>query len=54
VAATAPQTAGRLLAVFPDVAELLVVMSLRKPILKSIGLYPDCDVAKVWQYENFF
>jgi hypothetical protein len=40
VAATAPQTTGRLLAVFPNVAELLAVMALRKPILGFIVLYP--------------
>jgi hypothetical protein len=32
---------GRLLAVFPNVAELLAVMALRKPILSFIVLYPD-------------
>jgi hypothetical protein len=41
VAAPAPQTTGRLLAVCPDVAELLEVMALRKPILSFIGLYLD-------------
>jgi hypothetical protein len=41
VAATAPQTTGKLLAVFPNVAELLAVMALRKPILSFIMLYPD-------------
>jgi hypothetical protein len=52
VAALATQTTGKLLAVFPNVAELLAVMALRKPCLSFIGLYPDCDVAKVWQSEN--
>jgi hypothetical protein len=41
VAATAPQKTGRLLAVFPNVAELLAVMALRKPILSFMVLYPD-------------
>jgi hypothetical protein len=41
------------LAVCPDVAELLAVMALRKPILSSICLHPDCDVAEAWQSENF-
>jgi hypothetical protein len=41
VAATAPQTTGRLLAVFPNVVELLAVMALRKPVLSFIVLYPD-------------
>jgi hypothetical protein len=35
------------------VAQLLAVMALRKTIMSFIGLYPDCDVAKAWQYENF-
>jgi hypothetical protein len=43
----APQAAGRLLAVCPDVAELLAVMALRKTILSFIGLCPDCDVAEL-------
>jgi hypothetical protein len=41
VVATAPQTTGRLLAVFPNVAEMLAVMALHKPILSFIVLYPD-------------
>jgi hypothetical protein len=41
VAATAPQTTGRLLAVFPNVAELLAIMALRKPILSFVLFYPD-------------
>jgi hypothetical protein len=41
VVATAPQTSGRLLAVFPNVTEILAVMALRKPVLSFIGLYPD-------------
>jgi hypothetical protein len=36
------------LAVCPHVAELLAVMSLRKPILSSVCLHPDCDVAEAW------
>jgi hypothetical protein len=41
MAAPAPQTTGRLLAVFPNVAELLAVMALRKPILSFIVLHRD-------------
>jgi hypothetical protein len=41
----------RFLAVGPNVAELLAV--LRKTILSYIDLYPDCDVARVWEFENF-
>jgi hypothetical protein len=50
VAAPAPQITGRLLAVFPNVAKVLAVMVLRMTILSFIGLYPDCDVAKAWQF----
>jgi hypothetical protein len=41
------------LAVCPDVAKLLAAMALHKAILCSICLYPDYDVAEVWQFENF-
>jgi hypothetical protein len=41
------------LAVYPDVAELLAVMALHKTILSSICLYPDCNVTEDWQSENF-
>jgi hypothetical protein len=41
MAAPAPRTTGRLLAVCPDVAELLAVMVLRKTSLGFIGIYPD-------------
>jgi hypothetical protein len=34
------------LAICPDVAELLAVVALRKPILSSTCLHPDCDVAE--------
>jgi hypothetical protein len=53
VADPAPHITGRMLVVFPNVAELLAVMALRKPILSFIGLYLDCDVSKVWQCKNF-
>jgi hypothetical protein len=53
VTAPAPQAAGRLLAVFPDVVELLAVMAVRKTILSSLCLNPDCDVAEAWQLEKF-
>jgi hypothetical protein len=53
VTAPSQQAAGRLLAVSPDVTELLVVMALRKTILSSICLHPDCDVAEAWQSEDF-
>jgi hypothetical protein len=53
VAAPAPQTTGKLLAVCPNVAELLAIMALHKPFLSFIGLYPGCDMSKAWQSENF-
>jgi hypothetical protein len=40
------------LAVCPDVAELLAVLALRNPILSSICLHPDCDVAEALQSED--
>jgi hypothetical protein len=43
---------GRLPAVSPDMAELLVVKALHKDILNSICLHLDCDVAEAWQSEN--
>jgi hypothetical protein len=52
VTANAPQAAGRLLAVFPDVAELVAFMTMCKTILSSICLYPGCDVAVASQSEN--
>jgi hypothetical protein len=35
------------LAVCPDVTQLLAVMALRKPILSSLCLHPDCDVERL-------
>jgi hypothetical protein len=40
------------LAVCPDVAELLAVVALSKPVLKFVRLYPDCNVAEVGQFEK--
>jgi hypothetical protein len=54
VTAPTPQTMGRLLAVCPNVAKFLAITALHKTILGFIGIYPDCDVAKAWQSENFF
>jgi hypothetical protein len=51
--APAPQTTRRLVAVFPNVAENLAVLALRKAILSFIGFYPDYDVAKAWNSEHF-
>jgi hypothetical protein len=43
---------GGLLAVCPDVAELLAVVTLRKSILGFVCLYPDSNVAEVVQLEQ--
>jgi hypothetical protein len=53
VVAPVPHTTRRLLAVCLNVAEPLAFTALHKTILSFIGLYPDCDVAKAWQSENF-
>jgi hypothetical protein len=52
VAATTPQTARGLLAVCPDVAELLAVVALSKPVLSFVRLYLDCNVAEAGQSEE--
>jgi hypothetical protein len=44
------QAEGRLLAVCPEVAELLAVVALRKTILSFTCLYPDCAMAGVLQF----
>jgi hypothetical protein len=48
-----PCAGARLLVVCPDVVEMLAVMALRKTILSSICLYPDCYVTEAWQSEHF-
>jgi hypothetical protein len=53
VAATAPETTG-LPVIFPDVAELLAIVALHKPVLSFVRLYPDCNVAEVGQSEKVF
>jgi hypothetical protein len=45
VAASTPQTTGRLLAVWPNMAQLLAVMALCKIILRFIGP----TLTAVWQ-----
>jgi hypothetical protein len=42
---------GRLLAVNPDMAELLAVVTLRETNLGFAHLYPDCNNAKAPQFE---
>jgi hypothetical protein len=51
--ASGPQAAGRLLAISPDVAELLAVVALGKSILGSISLHSDNNVAEARQTKNF-
>jgi hypothetical protein len=53
VAAAAPQAAGRLLAVCPNVAELLTVVALLKAGLSFVRLNLDGNVAEVGQLEKF-
>jgi hypothetical protein len=51
VTAPAPHTTGRLLAVSPDMAELLAVVTLRETSLGFMRLCPDCSMAKARQFE---
>jgi hypothetical protein len=53
VSAPTPQTAGRFVAISPDVAEQLAVVARGKSILGSISFHPDSNVAEAWQMENF-
>jgi hypothetical protein len=52
VAANTPQTAGRLLAIRPDVGKLLAVVAQCKGILRFIRLYPDGNVAEAREFED--
>jgi hypothetical protein len=54
VTAPATETAGRLLAVCTDVAELLAVTALRKTVLASICIPSACNVTEALQSEHFF
>jgi hypothetical protein len=51
VTAPTPKSAGRLLAVGPDVAKLLAVVALRKGVLGSVRLRLDGCVAEDGQFE---
>jgi hypothetical protein len=53
VTVSAPQAAGRLLAICPDVAELLAFVALGKSILGSISFHPDSNVAEARQTKYF-
>jgi hypothetical protein len=48
VTAPAPQITGRLLAVSPDVAQLLAVVTLRETSLGFVRLCPDCSWYISW------
>jgi hypothetical protein len=45
--ALAPHTKERLLAVSPDLADV----TLRENSLSTVSLYPDCNMAKAFQFE---
>jgi hypothetical protein len=51
--ASTPQTARWLLAIGPDVAELLAVVTLRETRLGSVCFHLYNNVANVCQVENF-
>jgi hypothetical protein len=53
VAASTPQTKAGLLAVCPDMDELLTVVALCKPVLSFVHLYLDGNVAEAGQLEKF-
>jgi hypothetical protein len=53
VTTSAPQAAARLLAVCPDVAELLAVVALGMRILCFINLHPDSNVAEAMTDGSF-
>jgi hypothetical protein len=46
-----PHKTGRLLAVSPDMAKFLTVITLRDPRLSFIRFYPVCNMAKARQFE---
>jgi hypothetical protein len=48
-----PHTTRRFLAVSPDMAELLAVVTLRETSLGFVRLYPDYNMAKACQFEYF-
>jgi hypothetical protein len=51
VTASTPQTTGRLLAVRPDIAKFLTVITLCETSLSFVHLYPDCNMAKTHQFK---
>jgi hypothetical protein len=53
VVASAPQTTRRLLAVDPDMAEILVAVALHKASLSSVSLYLDNNIVQAAHLEYF-
>jgi hypothetical protein len=51
VTAPTPHTTGRLLAINPNVADLLAVATLRETSLSFIRHYPVCSMGKARQFE---
>ena len=47
VATSTPQTTWGLFAVSPNVAELLTIIALCKPVVCFVGLHPDGNMAEV-------
>jgi hypothetical protein len=54
VATPTPQATGRLIAVCPDVAELLAVVEVPKITLHSTHFHPDCSVAKALSLKMYY
>jgi hypothetical protein len=46
-----PLATGRLLAVSPDMAQLMVVVTLRDTSLGFVRLYPDSNTARARQFQ---
>jgi hypothetical protein len=53
MAAPAPQAAGRLLTVGPDVAKLLTVETFREDVVGFVSLYLDGKVAEAAKFKEF-
>jgi hypothetical protein len=51
VTAPEPHRTGSLLAVSPDMAEFLAVITLRETSLSFVSIYPDYNMAKACQFE---
>jgi hypothetical protein len=49
--APTPHTTGKLLAVSPDITELLAVVTLRETSMGFVRLYLECNPAKATHFE---